>query len=200
MDTLEFSRFLCVDFEGLDKYPQLVEPLLFYLLHRANSVIYDPALTTKLKLFFVDEAWRFFKHPVISRYILEALKTWRKKNAAIILSTQSADDLRGSELLEVLLESCPTKIFLANPGLNAELYAQLFKLTPTTVELIKSLRPKGQLLISRPDHTKVLNLSVDPRAYWLYTNDPHDNARRDAAIERYGFEGGIERLANEKGI
>jgi type IV secretion/conjugal transfer VirB4 family ATPase len=193
-DTLELSRFLCVDFEGLDRYPQLVEPLLFYLLHRANAVIYDPALTSKLKLFFIDEAWRFFRHPAIARYIVEALKTWRKKNAAIVLSTQSVDDLVKSELLEVLVESCGTKIFLANPSLNEELYREVLKLPQAQVELIKALRPKGQLLLSKPTHTKVLNLDVDPRSYWLYTNDPKDNTRRDEAIARLGFERGLDYL------
>jgi type IV secretion system protein VirB4 len=193
-DTLELSRFLCVDFEGLDRYPQLVEPLLFYLLHRANAVIYDPALTAKLKVFFIDEAWRFFKHPAIARYIVEALKTWRKKNAAIVLSTQSVDDLVKSELLEVLVESCGTKILLANPSLNEELYRDVLKLPEAQVEMIKALRPKGQLLLSKPTHTKVLNLDVDPRSYWLYTNDPKDNTRRDEAIARLGFERGLDYL------
>ena len=193
-DTLEMSRFLCVDFEGLDRYPQLVEPLLFYLLHRANAVIYDPALASKLKLFFIDEAWRFFRHPAIARYVVEALKTWRKKNAALILSTQSVDDLVKSDLLEVLVESCGTKLFLANPSLNEELYRDVLKLPPTAIELIRALRPKGQLLLSNPTHTKVLNLDVDARSYWLYTNDPNDNTRRDEAIGRLGFERGLEYL------
>ena len=193
-DTLELSRFLCVDFEGLDRYPQLVEPLLFYLLHRANAVIYDPELAPKLKLFFIDEAWRFFRHPAIARYIVEALKTWRKKNAAIVLSTQSVDDLVKSELLEVLVESCGTKLFLANPSLNEELYRDVLKVPEAAIDLIKALRPKGQLLVSKPTHTKVLNLDVDPRSYWLYTNDPNDNTRRDEAIRRFGFERGLDYL------
>jgi type IV secretion/conjugal transfer VirB4 family ATPase len=193
-DTLEISRFFCADFEGLDRYPTLVEPLLFYLLHRANHVIYDPALASKFKLFFIDEAWRFLSHPAISRYIVEALKTWRKKNAAIVLSTQSVDDLVKSDLLEVLVESCATKIFLANPSLNQELYKDVLKLPEAAIELIRALRPKGQLLMSKPTHTKVLNLDVDPRSYWLYTNDPNDNARRDEAIRRLGFERGLDFL------
>src|SRR5207302_5990743 len=88
-DTLTLSRFQCFDFEGMDRYPELIEPLLFYILHRANASIYDPEASTTFKTFFIDEAWRFFSHPTIRNYIVEALKTWRKKNAAMILSTQS---------------------------------------------------------------------------------------------------------------
>src|SRR5205807_739799 len=77
-DTLTLSRFQCFDFEGMDRYPELIEPLLFYILHRANAFIYSPEAVTTFKAFFIDEAWRFFGHPTIRNYIVEALKTWRK--------------------------------------------------------------------------------------------------------------------------
>jgi hypothetical protein len=41
---------------------------------------------------------------------LEALKTWRKANVAMILSTQSLDELRPLDLLEVIIECRPNKI------------------------------------------------------------------------------------------
>ena len=194
-DTLTFSRFQCFDFEGMDQYPEVIEPLLFYILHRANAVIYDPAISTTFKAFFMDEAWRFFSHPVIRSYIVEALKTWRKKNAAMVLSTQSLDELRKSEILDVVLESCATKIFLANPALDTELYKNTFHLNDNEIEMISGLIPKRQLFIKRPDMAKVLNLNVDGKSYWLYTNDPNDNQRREEAFRAHGFEQGLEVLA-----
>lgn len=194
-DTLTFRSFQCFDFEGMDQYPEVVEPLLFYVLHRANMVIYNPAIATTFKAFFMDEAWRFFSHPAIRRYIVEALKTWRKKNAAIILSTQSLDELRKSEILDVVLESCATKIFLSNPDLDQDLYRNAFHLNDNEIELISGLIPKRQLFIKRPDMAKVLNLHVDGKSYWLYTNDPNDNQRRQEAFRAHGFEQGLEVLA-----
>jgi type IV secretion system protein TrbE len=111
-DTLTFSQFQCIEFEGLDRYPQLIEPLLFYLLHRANAVIEGTELTGTLKAFIIDEAWLFFRNATIKDYIIRALKTWRKKNGAMILSTQSVDELKKSDILNLILEACSTKIFL----------------------------------------------------------------------------------------
>ena len=99
-DNLTFAAFQTFDFEGLDKYPQVLEPLLFYVLHRANASIYDPALDTRFKVFVMDEAWRFLKNDTIRQYITEAVKTWRKRNAAMILATQSSDDLERSRNAE----------------------------------------------------------------------------------------------------
>ena len=142
-DTISFSRFQCFDFQKMSQYPELLEPLLFYILHRANSVISDREISTVFKAFFIDEAWVFLKNPSIQRYIVEALKTWRKANAAMILSTQSLDELRRSEVLDVIIESCPTKIFLANPDMDRDLYRRQFHLNENEVDLISSLDPQA---------------------------------------------------------
>jgi type IV secretion system protein VirB4 len=194
-DRLTFSQFQTFDFEGMAKIPQVLEPLLFYILHRANAVIYDPNQIAKPKLFVADEAWRFLRHPTIRLYIMEALKTWRKHNAAMILATQSSEDLAASELLPIVIESCPTQMFLANPGMDQKVYRELFHLNQTEAERIAGLIPKRQILIKRPGFAKVVDLNVDPKGYWLYTNSPNDNQKKRAAFERYGFEQGLEVLA-----
>ena len=194
-DTISFSRFQCFDFQRMSQYPELLEPLLFYILHRANVVIADRTISTIFKAFFIDEAWVFLKNPSIQRYVVEALKTWRKHNAAMVLSTQSLDELKRSDILDVIIESCATKIFLANPDMDRDLYRRQFHLNETEVEIISGLIPKQQLLIKTPELAKVANLTVDAKSYWLYTNDPYDNKKRKEAFETYGFEKGLELLA-----
>ena len=196
-DTISFSQFQCFDFQGMSQYPEILEPLLFYILHRANAVIADRQITQVFKAFFIDEAWVFLKNPSIQRYVVEALKTWRKHNAAMVLSTQSLDELRRSDILDVIIESCATKIFLANPDMDRELYRRQFHLNENEVELISNLIPKQQFLIKTPELAKVANLTVDRKSYWLYTNDPYDNRKRREAFENYGFERGLEVLAGE---
>ena len=135
------------------------------------------------------------RNPSIQKYVVEALKTWRKHNAAMVLSTQSLDELRRSELLDVILETCVTKIFLANPDMDRDLVPHHFHLNEREVELISGLVPKQQFLIKTPELAKVANLTVDPKSYWLYTNDPYDNRKRQQAFATHGFEKGLEVLA-----
>lgn len=194
-DTISFARFQCFDFQRMSQYPDILEPLLFYILHRADALISDREIATSFKAFLIDEAWVFLKNPSIQRYIVEALKTWRKHNAAMVLSTQSLDELRRSDLLDVIVESCATKIFLANPDMDRDLYQRQFHLNENEIELISTLVPKRQFLIKTPELAKIANLNVDPKSYWLYTNDPFDNRRRKEAFEAYGFSKGLEILA-----
>jgi type IV secretion/conjugal transfer VirB4 family ATPase len=196
-DTISFSRFQSFDFQRMSGYPELLEPLLFYILHRANAVISDREIGSIFKAFFIDEAWVFLKNSSIQRYVVEALKTWRKHNAAMVLSTQSLDELKRSDILDVIIESCATKIFLANPDMDRDLYRRQFHLNETEVELIANLIPKQQFLIKTPELGKVANLNVDRKSYWLYTNDPYDNKRRKEALHTHGLERGLEVLAGE---
>jgi type IV secretion system protein VirB4 len=169
-DTLTLQRVQCFDFEGLEKYPQLLAPLLFYVLHRTSAAIHDPAAAAQLKLFVLDEAWRFAEDPTLKAYITGALKTWRKRNAAMVLATQSSEDLERSDLLRTVIDSCPTKVFLANPAMDVERARTLFHLNETEATLISRLVPRQQLLLKRPDVAKVLNLHVDSESYGIYTN------------------------------
>jgi type IV secretion system protein VirB4 len=194
-DTLTFDRLQVFDFEAMRAYPALLEPLLFYVLHRATERMRDPAAGATLKLCVLDEAWRFIQHPTLRAYVQEGLKTWRKYNAAMLLSTQAIDDFASADLLRTVVESCPTKLLLPNPALDRRQYADLFQLNDMELDLLTRLIPRQQILLKRPDLTKVLTLSVDAKSYWIYTNTPLDNERLSELSQRYGFEAGVERLA-----
>ena len=197
VDTLTFAKFQTFDFTGMDDYPQVIEPLLFYILHRANNEISDPAALAEFKICVVDEAWRFLKNATVKQYIVEAMKTWRKVNAAMILATQSAIDF-DARMLQIVAESSGTLIFLANPRLDRQKYQDAFKLNDTELDLIAGLRPKQQMLIKRPDVSKVLELNVSAKDYWLYTNNAMDDDLKRRAFETLGFEQGLAHLATQK--
>ena len=134
-DTLSFSRFQTFNFAGWGDSPDVLEPLLFYVLHRASNEIADPAKLATFKMFLLDEAWLFIKNETIRNYVVQAQKTWRKHNAAMILATQSIKELEESGMLQIVSESCPTKIFLANPEMNRDVYREAFHLNDTELGL-----------------------------------------------------------------
>ena len=196
-DTLTFSRFQTFNFDGWDKYPDVLEPMLFYVLQRASTEIEKPENAGVFKLFVIDEGWIFFKKPIIHQWIMRAEKTWRKKNAAMILATQSMMELASSNLLELVNECCLTRIFLANPGIDRKLYAETFQLNDTALELLESLIPKRNLLFKQPQYAKKLRLEVDALSYWTATNTPRDNIRKQDYFARFGPEQGLIRLAQD---
>jgi type IV secretion system protein TrbE len=194
-DTLSLQRFQVFDFEAMRAYPAVLEPLLFYVLHRVTDRVCAPEHASILKLCVLDEAWRFIQHPRLRSYVEDALKTWRKRNATMILATQSIEDFASADLLRTVVESCPTKLLLANPSLDRHRYADLFQLNDAELDRLTELLPRRQLLLKRPALAKVLTLTVDPTSYWIYTNTPPDNERVTTMFREHGFSGGLVHLA-----
>ena len=194
---IEFRDWQVIDLAGAAEHADLCEAALSYLLERMRLEIEDPGETARLKLMVVDEAWRYMQDPAVLNYLAEAAKTWRKKNAALVLATQSAVDVTGTAGASALLESIPTKLFLANAELPDEAGA-LFRLNDSEVERIRELTPKRELYLRRPDEAAVLRLEVDPESYWLYTSSPLDAERRAEAVAKHSLARALEALAGRR--
>jgi type IV secretion system protein TrbE len=196
-DTLSFSRFQTFNFAGWDDAPDVLEPLLFYVLHRASNEIADPKKLATFKMFLLDEAWLFIKNETIRSYIVQGQKTWRKHNAAMILATQSIKELEESGMLQIVSESCSTKIFLANPEMDRDLYREAFHLNDTELELIAGLVPPGQMLIRKAQSSKKVQLNVDSVSHWTATNNSRDNLKKREYFARFGIAEGLRKLAED---
>ena len=192
---IQLDDWQVIDLAGAADHDDLTEAALFYLLERLRLSIDDPAEVERVKLMVVDEAWKYLQDEAVLTYLAEAAKTWRKRNAALVLATQSAVDVTGTSGAEALLESMPTKLFLANPDLPQAVQS-VFRLNDTEMETIRGLIPKRELYLRRPHSTAVMRLIVDPESYWLYTSNPRDAARRAAAVAEHGLERALKVLSN----
>ena len=193
-DEIQLDDWQVIDLAGAAEHEDLCEAALFYLLERLRLALDDPAEVSRVKLMVVDEAWRYLQDPAVLSYLAEAAKTWRKRNAALVLATQSAVDVTGTDGAAALLESMPTKLFLANPDLPQDVQ-KVFRLNDTEMETIRGLIPKRELYLRRPHSTAVMRLIVDPESYWLYTSNPTDASRRAAAVAEHGLERGLQVLS-----
>ena len=98
-------------------------------------------------------------------------------------------------MLQIVSESCPTKIFLANPEMDREVYREAFHLNDTELDLIAGLVPPGQMLIRKAQSSKKVHLNVDSVSHWMATNNFRDNLKKRDYFERYGIAEGLRRLA-----
>ena len=194
-DGLDLDDWQVIDLAGAAEHEDLCEAALFFLLERLRIALDDPGEVGRVKLMVVDEAWRYLQDPAVLAYLAEAAKTWRKRNAALIMATQSAVDVTGTKGAAALIESMPTKLFLANPDLPQDV-AALFRLNDTEMSCIRELIPKRELYLRRSGVAAVLRLQVDPQSYWLYTSNARDAARRQAAVEQHGLGRALDVLTN----
>ena len=196
-DTLSFAQFQTFNFRGWDDAPDVLDPLLFYVLHRTSNEITDPKNLATFKMFLIDEARGFIANPTIRNYVFQAQKMWRKHNGAMILAMLSLQELTHEGMVEFVSEGFPTKIFLANPDMNRKQYQEAFRLNDTELDLIGGLVPPGQMLIRKARSSKKVQLNVDSVSHWMATNNSRDNLKKREYFERYGIADGLRHLAQD---
>ena len=106
-------------------------------------------------------------HPVFRDKIREWLKVLRKANCAVLLATQSISDAERSGIIDVLKESCPTKICLPNgaagePG-TREFYERI-GFNERQIEIVSTATPKREYYVSSPEGRRLFDISLGPLA------------------------------------
>lgn len=162
-DGLELSRFTTFEIEDLmnlgEKYAL---PVLLYLFRRIERSLHgQPAAI------LIDEAWLMLGHPVFRDKIREWLKAFAKKNCLVLLSTQSLTDAANSGILDVIVESTATKIFLPNVHARDEDTAALYHrmgLNNRQIDILAGAIPKRQYYCVTESGRRLYDAALGPLA------------------------------------
>ena len=106
-------------------------------------------------------------HPVFRAKIREWLKVLRKANCAVLLATQSLSDAKRSGIFDVLVESCPTQILLANLSARQEGQRDLYTdmgLNARQIDIIASATPKRDYYVITPHGRRLVQLALGRKA------------------------------------
>lgn len=139
-----------------------VLPALDYLFYRIEK-----GLKGQPAMLILDEAWVMLGHPVFREKIREWLKVLRKANCVVLLATQSLSDAKHSGIFDVINESCPTKILLANAQAMDEDIAPLYRLmglNARQIETIAYMTPKRDYYYVSPLGRRRFRLDLGPIA------------------------------------
>ena len=162
-DELGAANFMVFEMEELmKKGDRNLIPVLTYLFHRIEL-----ALDGKPALLLLDEAWIMLGHAVFRAQIREWLKVLRKANCGVVLATQSLSDARSSGIMDVLLESCPTHIFLPNKEArneDASAFYQSCGLNERQIEILARSVPKRDYYMTSPSGRRLFQLGLGPVA------------------------------------
>ena len=124
-------------------------------------------------------------HPVFRDRIREWLKVLRKANCAVVLATQSISDAERSGIIDVLRESCPTKICLPNaaarqPG--AREFYQRMGFNERQIEIIAAATPKREYYVTSPEGRRLFDMSLGPLALAFTGATGKDDLKRIRAL------------------
>lgn len=181
-DGLTLGAFQCFEIEQLMNMGERnLVPVLTYLFRRIEK-----RLDGTPSLIVLDEAWLMLGHPVFRNKIREWLKVLRKANCAVVLATQSISDADRSGIIDVLKESCPTKICLPNgtarePG-TREFYEKI-GFNERQIELVSNAIPKREYYVATPEGRRLFDMSLGPVALSFVGASGKEDLKRICALK-----------------
>lgn len=159
-DSLKVSNFAMFEMEHLaGSGDKNLIPVMLYLFRQL-----DKRLDGSPTFVPLDESWLMLDHPMFRAKLQEWLKTWRSKNAYVALATQEPADVLKSQIRDVVLASCPTRILLANSdatGVQREMY-DLLQCNDTEVEIIARARKRRDYYYKSPVGRRLFTLGLMP--------------------------------------
>jgi len=158
-DSLRAHHFMVFEMSHLlARGDKDLVPVILYLFHRIEQ-----RLDGRPTLILIDEAWVMVMRSAFGQKVEEWLRTLRKKNAAVIFTSQSLTDVERSTQRTIIVESCQTKLFLPNAEARTAQSAQLYRdlgLNEREIELLAAATPKKHYLYHSPLGRRLFDLGL----------------------------------------
>jgi type IV secretion system protein VirB4 len=159
-DSFSLGEFSCIEIGGLFYNPRLATAFMEYAFFRLQQ-----KLDGKPTIIYIEEAWFMLGDPAFASRINDWLKTLRKKNAFVVMATQSLEDISSSNIFSTIIDNIPNRIYL--PNLNAyankDLYLKKFGLNETQLNDIRNAVPKSNYYIVTPLLSRMVNCHFPPK-------------------------------------
>ena len=141
---------------------RVLVPALTYLFRRVEESL-DGAPT----LIVIEEAWAALMHGRFADRLRQWLLTLRKRNAAVIVVAHSPAQFKDPAVkgAQLLIESCPTRIFLPNPDASEPDTAALYQwlgLNSAEVARLARARKKRDYYVRSPSGARTFELALGP--------------------------------------
>ena len=172
-------------------------PVLLYIFRRIER-----ALNGQPALILLDEAWLMLGHPVFRAKLREWLKVLRKANCSVVMATQSLSDAKNSGIMDVLVESCQTKIFLPNITARQEVQAELYRgmgLNNRQIEIIASAMPKRDYYVVTPNGKQLMQLALQRKSLSFLGVSDKDSVSRIKELQSSHGDAWTDAWLNERG-
>ncbi|ADC73306.1 type IV secretory pathway VirB4 components-like protein (plasmid) [Thioalkalivibrio sp. K90mix] len=167
-DALSLADWTAMEMGQLFNDERAARAFMDYAFYR----IYQ-RLDGRPTLIYIEEAWFMLADERFAAKVNDWLRTLAKKNATLIMATQSLEELAQSSAFVSMVDNIPNRIFLSNANARAskELYTKRFGLTDAQVERIRTMTPKMQYYICTPKASRMVEAQFPPHVLAYLRSD-----------------------------
>lgn len=167
-DTFDLGMFTCIEMGGLFADLVVARAFMEYAFHRVTK-----KLDGRPALIYIEEAWFMLADERFAKRINDWLRTLAKKNAFLIMATQSLDEIARSDIFATIIDNIPNRVYLPNPNAYAHrtMYKEQFGLNETQIERIRTGIRKVQYYIVTPNLSRMAECRLPPEVLAVMRSD-----------------------------
>lgn len=198
-DGLSLSTFTTFEIaELMNLGEKFALPVLLYLFRRIErNLLGQPTMI------LIDEAWLMLGHPAFRDKIREWLKAFAKANCLLLLSTQSLTDASKSGILDVIIESTATRIFLPNRDAKSDEASALYRqmnLNSRQIDIVATAIPKRQYYVMSEGGCRLYDAALGPLALAFAGSTDKESIATIQQLERQHGDGWMTKWLALKGL
>jgi len=175
----------------------VVTPLVLHLLSEIER-----RLDGRPTLILLDEAAQYLGDTLWAGKLAAWLYQLRKKNAGLVLATQSLTSILESDLKAPLLESAPTRIYLPNPAARTSSAAESYRafgLTRRQIEIIATATPRRDYYVTTPKGSRLVRFDLSPGALAVLGLSGPEGRRKVSEVRQEHGEAWLPQLLHGAG-
>lgn len=156
-DTFELRSFTCVEMGRLFTDTVVAKAFIDYAFYRISLM-----LDGRPALIYLEEAWFLLEEESFAAKVNDWLRTLAKRNAWIVMATQSLDEIARSSIFATIIDNIPNRIYLPNPNAYAhrDMYFNQFGLNEAQLSRIAHAIPKLNYYIVTPIMSRMVSVPL----------------------------------------
>ncbi|CAM5523003.1 VirB4 family type IV secretion system protein [Thauera mechernichensis] len=168
VDSFDLGSFTCVEMGKLFQDTTVAKAFIDYAFFRISL-----KLDGRPALIYLEEAWFLLEEEGFAAKVNDWLRTLGKRNAWILMATQSLDEIANSKIFTTIIDNIPNRIYLPNSNAFAhyEMYTQKFGLNDTQIGRIQSAVPKYNYYIVTPALSRMVCVPLQPEILAVVRSD-----------------------------
>jgi len=167
-DTFQLGNKTCIEMGGLFQNPTVAALFVDYAFFCIQQ-----RLDGRPTLIYIEEAWFMLDNEQFAKGIDNWLRTLAKKNAFLIMATQSLQEIANSKIFASIIDNIPNRIFLpnANAMTHAQMYRDMFQLNDEQINRIRNSIPKRNYYIVTPKLSRMVDVSLPKEIMAIVRSD-----------------------------
>jgi type IV secretion system protein VirB4 len=158
-DNLQISKWQNFEIGNFLSMKHLVPIVFDYIFHRLEE-----RFTGAPTLLVFDEAWEYLGNKIFLDKLEEWLLSARKNNVSVVFCSAGLAKITENPITPILLESCPTRIYLPNAQANDPNVRSIYErlgLNEVQIATIEKAEAKKEYYYSSPLGNRLFTVSLD---------------------------------------